>query len=478
MNSDEAIKAIRKEMNRRRRYGGAEDVPVSLWNDASVSQDVARAAQCAQEEAFDGDWDGASVSLEQRIEAVAAALRRASVQRPFEGRRKGAGSLQRPRQDREDRFLEPAKGGGDERVSRPEVVRRDAGSEALGDYLSWHWQNDAWARYQHARVCGGDYLTREEAWQFLTSPLPKVMGYEDYERLGLCPARTTGRILSKYLSHDGLLLVTNMLMVDPETRQVTATVDTLHGDIGNYCVEINLPDEADRTARVKRLVLNLSERNYHYIACDDLLPKPYRVEDGRDRDVCYPPQAAPYFEDGNLYVEGYNMSLMGELIATADFLCNEFSVSIWDMLEALLTGRIPPQSSVEIFSQDTRVVTHEPLDVLVQGFRATGFAAQGPATLTVQPWVTPEVLADTWREFRKQNACYSPSVKQAEAVRFVLSHTPPGEDFAWERLAAQWEQERGEMMTRGTLYKQFQRARAAILPGYRELDEDWLPGDQ
>ena len=98
------------------------------------------------------------------------------------------------------------------------------------------------------------------------------------------------------------------------------------------------------------------------------------------------------------------------------------------------------------------------------------FSAQGPVSLTVQPWVTPEVLADAWREHRKTNACYSPSEKQAEAMRFVLSHTPPGEEFAWERLAVQWQEERGEMMTRGQLLKQFQRARAAILPGFRDLD--------
>ena len=471
MRIEDTAQAIHREMNRRRRYGGAEDVPPLLWSDAEVEQAVQRVVRSAQEEGFDGDWDAASVSLEECIEALAKALRRASVQRPFGGWREGAALSKRFPQFQGDRSLEIPTAGGGGRESRPEVMRRDAGSGALGDYLSWHWQSDAWACYQRTHLCGGDYLTREEAWQFLTSPLPKVMSYEDYEKLSLCPARTTGRILSKYLNLDGLLWVTNMLMVDPETRQVTATVDTLHGDIGNYCVEINLPDEADRTARVKRLVLNLSEKYYHYIACDDLLPKPYRVEDGRDRDAHYPPQAAPYFADENRYVEGYNGSVMGELIATADFLCNEFSISIWDMLEALLTGCIPPQPSVEIVSQDMRVVTHEPPDVFVRGFRASGFAAQGPATLTVQPWVTPEVLADAWREFRKQNACYSPSEKQADAVRFVLSHTPPGEEFAWERLAQQWQEEREELMTRGQLLKQFRRARAAILPSYRELEE-------
>ena len=46
--------------------------------------------------------------------------------------------------------------------------------------------------------------------------------------------------------------------------------------------------------------------------------------------------------------------------------------------------------------------------------------------------------------------------------------------WACERLARQW-QERGELMTRGQLLKQFQRARAAILPGYRELEKRESP---
>ena len=471
MKSEEAARAIHKEMNRRRRYGGAEDVPAVVWSEPEVARAVQRAIGCAAEEDFDGDWDTATVPLEERMGALASALRRASVQRHWGGMlREGAELLKHYPHLHSDRSLKRPTAGEGGWTSRPEVAKQDVGSGALGDYLSWHWQNDAWARNHRMHLCGGDYLTREEAWQFLTSPLPKVMGYEDYERMGLCPARTTGRILSKYLALDGLLCVTNMLMVDPETRKVTATIDTLREDTDNYCVEINLPDRDDRKARVERLVLNLSQKNYHYIACDDLLPKPYRVKDGRDQDVYYAPQAAPFFEDENCYVEGYNGSIMGELIATADFLCNEYAVSIWDMLEAFLTGRFPAQSSVEIFPQEMQVITHEPSDVFVRDFRASGFTAQGPATLTVQPWVTPDALADAWREHRKTNACYSPSEKQGEAMRFVLSHTPPGEEFAWERLARQWQEERGEMMTRGQLLKQFQRARAAILPGYRDLD--------
>jgi hypothetical protein len=77
-------------------------------------------------------------------------------------------------------------------------------------------------------------------------------------------------------------------------------------------------------------------------------------------------------------------------------------------------------------------------------------------------------LADAWWEHRKTNPCYSPSEKQGDALQFVLSHLTPGDEFAWERLAAQWQEEWSERVTRGTLYKQFERARAAILPGYRE----------
>ena len=62
-------------------------------------------------------------------------------------------------------------------------------------------------------------------------------------------------------------------------------------------------------------------------------------------------------------------------------------------------------------------------------------------------------------------------MKQAGILRLVLTHTAPGDEFAWERLAQQWQEERGELMPRGQLYKQFQRARAAILPGYKDVQE-------
>ena len=167
-------------------------------------------------------------------------------------------------------------------------------------------------------------------------------------------------------------------------------------------------------------------------------------------------------------VAGYEGTVIGDLLELAHTLCGYYPVPLWDMLEALITGSLPPQPAVTAIAWDVAAFFFDP--------HATGsFTAQGPATLTVQPWVTPEVLADAWREHRKTNPCYSPSEKQADAVQFVLSHTPPGEEFAWERLARQWQEERGELMTRGQLLKQFQRARAAILPGYRELEKRESP---
>lgn len=353
----------------------------------------------------------------------------------------------------------------------PSVARQDAGGLALAEYLTWHWQNNGWSRFVRERVCGDEYLSREEAWEFLTSGLPKVMDYDDYERLGLCPARTKGRILSKYLKLDGLLFVTNSMMVDPKTRQVTATTDTLFSEKGHYCVEISMPKGHSSPHRLKRLVLSLNEDRYHYITSRSTLPGSYEVEYGHGRDWYTAPHPAPYFEGQNRYVEGYNASVMADLIGTAEMFSGQYSVSIWDMLEACLTGRFPPQPSVTISSSQTRTIDDDGPDEVPSSRVHTGFSAQGPATLTVQPWVTPEALADAWREFRQSNPAYSPSEKQADTLQFVLSHTAPGAAFRWDDLAKLWQKERGERVTRGQIFKQFQRAQAAILPNYCDLEQ-------
>ncbi len=471
MKAEDVTLSIRKEMNRRRRYGGAEDVSTLLWENGTVQQTLERVVQHAQRDGFTGDWDYASAEMEEQMEALARALRKASSQLELPAH------VRRPMlATHHNQELSPERAAGNRgsQSSLPNVVRQDSGGRALADYLTWYWQNDGYAEYYFRVICGGEYLTREEAWKFLTSPLPKVLGDEDYQKLGLCPARTTGRILSKYLKDKGTMHFVEMLMTDPKTGQSIPPVNTLYDEVGNYCVEINLPPPHVSGERVKRLVLNLNESQAHFVGCRYTLPRPYTVEDGRDREIHISVQPAPFFQGEEWYVEGYYASVMSEMISMAEFLCSFYGVSIWDMLEAFLTGRFPPQPAIEIFSNSIRVERVDGPDEVISKRRNKAFSAQGPLSLTVQPWVTPEVLADAWREYRKGTASYSPSEKQADALQFVLSHTPPGEAFAWERLARQWQEERGELMTRGQLLKQFQRARAAILPGYEEQSAGWV----
>lgn len=470
-------KAIQKEMNRRRRYGGAEDVPAVLWSSDEVAGVVQQTAVVCCSDGFSGDWDQATLQAEEGMDALAIALRKASIkqnayQTAFNGLSENARRSVRPLQQGMQAQEAGTEGGGYRYFPYfPSVTRQDAGGPALAEYLTWHWQNHGWSRFVREQVCGDEYLSRQEAWEFLTSGLPKVMSYSDYERLGLRPAKTKGRILSKYLKVDGLLFMTNMVMVDPKTHQVTATTDTLFSEKGHYCVEVNMPDDHTSGHRLKRLVLSLNEDQYHYITSRDTLPNSYNVEYGHGRDWYTAPHPAPYFQGQGRYVEGYNTSVMADLISTAEMFSGQYMVSIWDMLEACLTGRFPPQPSVTISASQTRTIDDDGPDELSVGKVHTGFSAQGPATLTVQSWVTPEVLADAWREYRKQSSSYSPTKKQADALHFVLTHTAPGEEFAWERLAQQWQEEQGELITRGQLYKQFQRARAAILPEYCDLEQ-------
>ena len=475
MELGKAKQAIQKEMNRRRRYGGAEDVPAALWEYGEVSAAVQRAAECARSEGFSGDWDEAPIPLEEQMEALARTLRRLSQQTAFDLATAGtawrAGIAARMAQAGQSHFLdnEEEERGGME--SRPATVRQDAGGQVLADYLTWYFRNDGAAQYYRERICGGEYLTREDAWVFLTSSLPKVMSYEDYEQLGLCPARAKGRILSKYLKLDGLLWVTNMLMVDPKTRVPTATIETLRGDWGQYCVEISLRETNGTSRKLKRMVLSRSEKSYLYVSHLYAMPRPYQVANWMNTgDVFCPPQPAPYFPNERRYVEGYSESVMGELISMADFFCERYPVTIWDMLEALLTGQFPPLSAVEIFPWRINAERFDGFDEFPKENNENPFTAQGPATLTVQPWVTPELLADAWREHRKANSCYSPSAKQAAAIQFVLSHTPPGQEFEWGKA--------GETMAGGARRVDDTGAALQAIPAGAGRDFAGVPGNQ
>ena len=474
MKVDEISQSIRKEMNRRRRYGGAEDVPAFLWELTVVREVMQATVHSAQVEGFDGDWERAGLCLEEKMEALAKTLRQKSVQNSAvqtalsETQRGGYHSLLASQHRGQSQAETEDFEGSRYFPYFPSTVRQDIGGHALAEYMSWHWQNHGWSTHVCNQICGGKYLTRDEAWEFLTSGLPKVLGYKDYEQLGLCPARTEGRILSKYMTLDGLLFMTNMLMVDPETRQPTATTDTLFSKVGNYCVEIHLPQGDTNRHLKKRLVLNLSEDRYHYITSRETVPNSYHVEYGYGRDWYIAPHPAPYFQGQSRYVEGYSTSVMADLIGMAEMLSGQYLVSIWDMLEACLTGCFPPQPSLTIFPGQRKISTDDGPDELPTGKKHTVEYAQGPATLTVQPWVTPETVAEAWREFRKTNPTYSPSEKQGDTLHFVLSHTLPGQEFEWDKLAKRWEEERGERMVRGQLYKQFQRAREVVLPGYSE----------
>ena len=440
LGSDRMMQIVRKEMNRRRRYGGAEDVPTLLWGNAEVDQALTQAAECAEEEGFDGDWDTAPMGLEESVDALAGLLRRLSAQRPFvEGHQEQITTQRHDRQVKEAGQI-------------PVIIRRDVGSQTLSDYLSWVLQGDEVAGEVRRRVCGDQILTRREAWIFLTSPLAKVMRFEDYEGLGLCPVRTTGRILSKDGEKD---------KAASKGGGEFLRLSSWEGGVHSYRIEVHLPGRNKKTT-VRRLELERNDINFLYVSHRNLLGQAHLQHTGVEISGD-PPLVAPYFDDSERFVEGYWESPVGHLLDFANCMCHFYRVTIWDMLEALMTGNFPPQTTVTATAWD--------LDMSGVGNIYPGgtFCAQGSVSLTVQPWVTPEALADAWREHRKTNPCYSPSEKQAEALRFVLAHTPPGEEFAWESLARQWQEERGELMTRGQLLKQFQRARAAILPGYRDL---------
>lgn len=472
MNSRDIQQTIRNEINRRRRHGGAEDVPALLWETDAVLGAVEQATACAEEESFTGDWDYASVNLESKLNRIASTLLAVSKQ-SHSAFPSGFPSG----------FVPSASASKELGKVSANVTRQDLGSRALSEYLSWHFQKDFIAEWCRDEVCGGEFLTSEEAWEFLTSPLPKILGIEDYQQLGVCPARTAGRILAQFWSNEKKIDADQeAVFIRPDNLRFKAEYGLHYATSGSerecyYGIEVMIPASGDQKPFRKRLVIPRCSREHVYVF-DAKAFNPQRITRFTDRLSFGWAKPVPHFPDETRYAEGYENSAMGVLLIWADFLCESYHVEIWDMLEAFLTGKFPAPNAVKIKGKSFAVVRTEYDDS--QGSepgkagwlrRVSCVSAQGPVTLTVQPWVTPEVLADAWREHRKDHAGYSPSEKQADALRFVLSHTMPGEEFGWERLAQQWQEERGELMMRGQLYKQFQRARATILPGFREVDE-------
>lgn len=473
MKVEEISQSIRKEMNRRRRYGGAEDVPGFLWEMPAVEEVMQTAVQCGQQEEFNGDWEVASLVLEDSMTALASVLRKVSAAKltfspPDHGEGSHAWLSGGPHQRRSE--LAVAKTSN--RFSAlPALTRYDAGSRALADYMTWHWQNEGIVDYYRDQICGGQYLTRDQAWRFLTSPLPKVLTEQDYQSLGLCPVRTTGRLRSKFLRLDGPIFETHVWKIDPRTEAVTAKQDDISNPNRPYQIEVNLPSGKKRRHFLKRFDVIRSEKHFICVCHKYSIPRPYRVSDTKERERFAPLKPVPYFTESARYVEGFSSSIIGEMIARAELLCGKYQVTIWEMLEAMLTGQFLPLPAVELFAWPNELERFDTFDKSRGKITSSRCTAQGPATLTVQPWVTPEALADVWREFRKKASTYSPSEKQADALHFVLSHTESGAEFEWDKLAKSWEKELGELMTRGQLYKQFQRARAAVLPSYSKNKE-------
>ena len=428
-------------------------MPAFLWENSAVAVAVQRVMECAQREEFTGDWDEASTSLEETMDALASTLRRIAMKNTFDLNNHWAGrSAGRASQSEQNKLSE-----SDERKSgadhpRPKTLRQDVGSQVVAEYFTWVLQGDDVAVNLRKEVCGDEVLTRAEAWDFLTSPLPKVLRFKDYERLGLCPVKASGKVLSIKDQND------KSVFLDHDVSPLHLREESIH----RFQVQIFDPTSKTKNGSKAHFSVEWDKRELVSLFSQDTTQRAYishyEISDGM-------PDPTPFFSESRRYVEGYFDSVIGHLLDFANCMCQFYRVTLWDMLEALVTGRFPAQPTIIATAYEVQTFG---VDLIYPGGY---FKAQGPVNLTVQPWVTPEVLADAWREHRKNHASYSPSEKQADALRFVLSHTTPGEEFAWEEMARQWQAERGERVTRGQLYKQFQRAQAAILPGYCEVQE-------
>ena len=324
--------------------------------------------------------------------------------------------------------------------------------QAATDYLYWLLEDWDWVREYRANL--PDAMTEQEMVDFLLSPLSQVLSFADFERLGLCPATTRGRIA-----------ITRQWQAPPleraEAGQKAERGTNVSDDVlfTEFAVEVDRPDGTIIHLTIQR---EDAPENFGYysplfdedeaaiVKAGGWITKEGYI--GFDQGSLGDRGTYPNFP--SFFFTAYRRSVGWETYALADTIReNGFCGNMDSNLRFLLMRVRVPLLSLHRYSRGT----------FVPQWRTE---MQTNSNVTVPHWMMPEELAEYWRQVRPKNARERrmPSAANTELFRFVLYNTPPGSEPPWASLARGWNQLEDESITRDKLYKVYHSVLEALFP--------------
>ena len=361
-----------------------------------------------------------------------------------------------------------------------------AAGNAAGHFIAWNLERDGFVKQfreeaLHGKLFAPDYQGIESAWRFITSPLVKLLSYEDFRHLDLAPRDTKGRILLEPSNEFSKNAAAYNHMQGYVTRS-----DYRKDRWGRESHFLDFSIEVDGLDGFQHhLTVSHTSRSYKCIGFPPYLPAMSDSPGIQEVETAYAtePMEVPWL-DGRIrvsqpgaewqwqerpFVEGYGLSVVNECLGILNYLVASYPVEIWQLLRFILTGTgiyVPPILASAFDYDPTLYLRSEQDEGAFES--AAAFSAGGPITLHVQPWVQPEELAEYWRQcrFRTDAGRMLPSEVNLEIFRFVLKHTPPGEVFQWQNLATLWNAETGQGKTRASLRNAFLKTRSDLFPSY------------
>lgn len=340
----------------------------------------------------------------------------------------------------------------------PESHRR---VEAIRHYVEWKMEGDSLVQEFRKNLALTAYLWENEAIDFLSAPLTRVLSFRDFRDLGLSPTTARGKIISTRKLRDTIDATTYGWYQSLE-------LEFTDGPVYEIVLEIEMPDGTKKRHTVQRSgkpdqiiykaagVDPVAERkNWHsYLH----VPGYQWYAFMRDQDAPVDEKRYPGFS--HIRLTGYYDSVFQETLEVCITLENRELFPDWgSALRYLLT----PIRSLRAPFQHRRDFYHF----------ADGYAPLPRSIhLTLEATATPEEVSEYWRKVRSPQARKrgQPSARSLELFRFVLANTPPGTklgppngEVQWERLVADWRRTRKESLRRDTLARTFASVLAALL---------------
>ena len=312
-------------------------------------------------------------------------------------------------------------------------------ADAAARFLQWHMDRDGYVSWFRHSFSKGQLMNESECWDILTNSVLQLLSFVDFEEVGILPSEMMGKLLSGELDIKNNMIQGEVEFNLPDGSVIRKTYKKEYIPAG--------PEEV----WAQTLYSRVSYRHPYYSpACSEI---PYYKERGISKGLT-----------------SVSTSVISEASSTANVLSDAYRIDFWDAIRFLLTG-IPPSlkpiSAREIRYKPTRTTySSDDEDIMVD---LELFNSAGPISLTFQPWLMPEEVADYWRGIRSKAARKRkmPSEEYLAIFRFVLDNTPDRRP-RWTLLAKQWGDIQGNECNSDTLRKVFNVVRAALFPSYEE----------